>query len=942
MPDSFPMEIQSNQTFHFKQVRPPALAIAPGSVHFTLYATFLPRSGAIQNPVADILVTLTGDSQLLLPANGLEFDDCSGNEVVYFVSSDPRFSVWADGSIHTYSDISSLSLPVNFTLTARNTQNMRSWETTIKLVLQGAQTSPDRQITQKRIYKDGDKTKDWHNIEKPGVTTPLHSVITFPKQPQTSTNGLRRQKRDWVIPPINVPENSRGPFPQMLVSIRSDKDQSKTIRYSITGAGADQPPNEVFSIDPEFGKMFVTKPLDREERSSYHLRAHAVDINGNQVEQPVDLYIFVIDMNDNRPEFKNQVYNGSVEEGSKPGSTVMKVTAHDADDDTTSNGMVHYRILSQTPHSPISNMFTINRESGDIVTVAAGLDRERVAQYTVIVEATDMEGNLNFGLSSTATAIIAITDVNDNPPELTASTFSGEVPENSVNVVVANLTVIDRDQPKSPNWNAVYRIVSGDPSGHFTVRTNPENNDGMVTVVKPVDFEMNRAFMLTVVVSNQAPLANGIQSSLQSTAGVTISVKDVNEPPIFPDNPKLIRFEEGVPAGTTLTTFSANDPDHFMQQVVRYVKLADPANWLTINATNGQISTTAILDRESIYVKNNIYEATFLAADNGSPPASSTGTLQIYLIDVNDNAPALVPREAQICERSSTNSINITAADADTDPNVGPFVFELPNFPSSIKRNWTVSRINGNYARLSLRIQFLESGVYEVPISVSDSGNPPLSNRSVIKVKVCPCDENGDCTTVGAVAAAGLGTGAIIAILICIIILLSMVLLFVVWMKRREKERQTKQLLIDPEDDVRDNILKYDEEGGGEEDQDYDLSQLQQPDSLDHIMNKPPGVRRVDERPIIPESQYPIRPMVPHPGDIGDFINEGLRAADNDPTAPPYDSLLVFDYEGSGSTAGSVSSLNSSSTGDQDYDYLNDWGPRFKKLADMYGGVDDD
>ncbi|TNN25971.1 Cadherin-4 [Liparis tanakae] len=87
----------------------------------------------------------------------------------------------------------------------------------------------------------------------------------------------------------------------------------------------------------------------------------------------------------------------------------------------------------------------------------------------------------------------------------------------------------------------------------------------------PVDFEMNRAFMLTVVVSNQAHLASGIQSALQSTAGVTISVQDVNEAPYFPTNPKHIRFEEGVPAGTSLTTFSAADPDRLqMQQIIRY------------------------------------------------------------------------------------------------------------------------------------------------------------------------------------------------------------------------------------------------------------------------------------------------------------------------------------------------------------------------------------
>lgn len=76
--------------------------------------------------------------------------------------------------------------------------------------------------------------------------------------------------------------------------------------------------------------------------------------------------------------------------------------------------------------------------------------------------------------------------------------------------------------------------------------------------------------MLTVMVSNQAPLASGIQMSFQSTAGVTISVMDINEAPYFPSNHKLIRLEEGVPTGTVLTTFSAVDPDRFMQQAVRW------------------------------------------------------------------------------------------------------------------------------------------------------------------------------------------------------------------------------------------------------------------------------------------------------------------------------------------------------------------------------------
>lgn len=79
----------------------------------------------------------------------------------------------------------------------------------------------------------------------------------------------------------------------------------------------------------------------------------------------------------------------------------------------------------------------------------------------------------------------------------------------------------------------------------------------------------------------------------------------------------------------------------------------------------------------------------------GVPPASGTGTLQIYLLDINDNAPKVFPQEAEICEKPEPNAINITALDGDLNPNAGPFAFELAHRPSDVRKNWTITRISG-------------------------------------------------------------------------------------------------------------------------------------------------------------------------------------------------------------------------------------------------------
>lgn len=161
-----------------------------------------------------------------------------------------------------------------------------------------------------------------------------------------------------------------------------------------------------------------------------------------------------------------------------------------------------------------------------------------------------------------------------------------------------------------------------------------------------------------------------------------------------------------------------------------------------------------------------------------------------------------------------------------------------------------------------------------------------------------------------------------------------MVLLIVATRRRRKQP-----LILEEERDIRENIVRYDDEGGGEEDTEaFDMVALRNLNAI-----RDPGMRR-DVTPDTP-TFYPY-PPAPRPAlkalpdnlVFREFIWERLKDADVDPTAPPYDSLQTYAFEGSGSVAESLSSLESLSTdSDQNYDYLNSWGPRFQKLADLYG-----
>ncbi|XP_059849041.1 B-cadherin-like [Hypanus sabinus] len=815
--------------------------------------------------------------------------NCSEQNGLEFQTDNPSFDVESDGRV-LVSDIPPTN-QTSFTIVAFNKAE-DTWKTAVTVLINGVKVQGSA----------GDKS------DVP--------VFMFPSR--FSHSALRRRKRDWVIPVTKHPENQRGPFPKDLVQIKSDRQRETKVYYSIKGPGADQPPIGVFTINKNDGKIVVHKPLDREERDKYRLTAHALDENGVEVEEAVEVVIEVIDMNDNRPQFILPTFYGKVVEGARPGTAFMNVTATDADEEDNANSIIKYSIESQNPVTPDSQMFTISSTSGLISVLRPGLDRETVDKYTLIVRAADMEGE---GMLTSATVIITVVDANDNAPQFETPSVTVEAPENEVDYDVSRHSVTDADLIYTPAWKANFSITFGNERKQFTIFTDPQNN-GVLRIVKPLDFEKNKQHVVIIEVKNEIPF---VDTMPLSSATVTINVLDVNEAPIFHPETKKEKQPENLPVGSTVTTCKAKDPDTAQEQTVSYRMGSDPAHWFEIEPETGIVKLINPMDRESEFVKDSIYTAMVLASDNGSPPATGTGTILLQLEDINDNPPIATSLLKRVCNEDPV-PVNVTIVDKDIPPNTSPFVVTLVH---GANRNWTIESTENPHVKLLKLRNKIEPNTYEVPLRITDSGTPQLSQVTGLQVEVCDCD-NGACSQ--RIAGAAFGFPGILAILGAILALLILVLLLLLFIR---KKRSVKKEPLLPEEDIRDNVYHYDEEGGGEEDQDYDLSQLHRG------LDARPEVVRNDVAPVLLAPQY--RPRPANPDEIGNFIDENLKTADNDPTAPPYDSLLVFDYEGGGSEAESLSSVNSSnnSDADQDYNHLNDWGPRFRKLAEMYGDGED-
>ncbi|XP_058133556.1 desmocollin-2 isoform X1 [Dasypus novemcinctus] len=681
-------------------------------------------------------------------------------------SSDPDFRILEDGSVYTTKAIVLSQNERNFTVLLSDTENREEKKIVVLLEHQ---------------------TKKRHSKEK----------------------VLSRAKRRWAPIPCSVMENSLGPFPLFLQQIQSDTAQNYTIYYSIRGPGVDQEPQNLFYVERDTGNLFCTRPVDREQYDSFELIAFATTPDGYTPELPLTLLIKIEDENDNYPIFTETTYIFTISENCRIGSTLGQVCAIDKDEPDTMHTRLKYSIIEQMPPSP--TLFTMHPTTGVLTVSSFQLDREVIDKYQLKIKVQDMDGQY-FGLQTTSTCIIHIEDANDNLPTFTRTSYVTSVEENRIDVEILRVTIEDKDLVNTPNWRANYTILKGNENGNFKIVTDPKTNEGVLCVVKPLNYEERQQVVLQIGVVNEAPYTreSGSRSSI-STATVTVNVKNQDEGPECSPLVQTVRIKENVPIGTTNNGYKAYDPERRSNSGIKYKKLNDPKGWVTVAEDSGSITIFRSLDREAEPIKNGIYNITVLASDKDG--RTCTGTLGILLEDVNDNGP-FIPRKTMIICKTTMSSAEIVAVDPDEPINGPPFDFSLGSASDSeVRRMWRLTKINDTAARLSYQND-LPFGPYNVPVKVTDRHGQ--SQVTSLNVYVCDCVTENDCT-LRADARTGngevkLGKWAILAILLGVALLFGILFTLVCGVSGAAKQPK-----VFPDDLAQQNLIVSNTEAPGDD-----------------------------------------------------------------------------------------------------------------------------
>uniref|UniRef100_A0A8C2ULV0 Protocadherin alpha subfamily C, 2 n=1 Tax=Chinchilla lanigera TaxID=34839 RepID=A0A8C2ULV0_CHILA len=532
-----------------------------------------------------------------------------------------------------------------------------------------------------------------------------------------------RQEQRFLILESRMPDSR---FPAEGAS-DLDVGENAELKYKVN-------PNEYFDLDVKRNEedthvleLILKKPLDREEAREHRLVLTATDGGKPELTGTVQLLIKVLDANDNAPEFDKSIYNVRLLENTPKETLVIKLNASDADEGINKE-IVYF--FSNLVLDDVKSKFMINSNSGEI-KVKGELDYENRNLYEINIDAMDRS---SFPLTGHCKVIVKLLDVNDNTPEISITSLFLPIKEDAaMDTVIALISVSDRDSGANGQVTCSLK-----PHIPFKLVSTYKNYYSLV-LESTLDRENISDYKLVVTAQD------GGLPSLWASATVSVEVADVNDnAPAFAQPEYTVFVKENNPPGSHIFTVCARDADAQENALVSYSlverRVGERAlsSYVSVHAESGKVFALQPLDHEEL----ELLQFQVSARDSGVPALGSNVTLQVFVLDENDNAPALLGAQAagavsELVSRSVGAGQVVTkvrAVDADSGYNAW-LSYELHTSASGEPSPFRVGLYTGEIST-ACALDEVDPLRHRLLVLVKDHGEPALTTTATVLVSL--------------------------------------------------------------------------------------------------------------------------------------------------------------------------------------------------------------
>uniref|UniRef100_UPI0037E8C4C0 protocadherin gamma-A11-like n=1 Tax=Semicossyphus pulcher TaxID=241346 RepID=UPI0037E8C4C0 len=472
------------------------------------------------------------------------------------------------------------------------------------------------------------------------------------------------------------------------------------------------------------GELVVADRIDREglcgEKASCILKHELV------LENPLELHritLHINDINDNSPQFNEESINIEIRESADRGARFVIEEAHDAD--VGQNSVQQYSLKKDENFILAADGNTIE------LVLDKELDREKQKEIHLLLTALDGGSPQRSG---TVVIHVTVLDANDNAPVFSQAVYKASLPENSPpDTIVINVSATDADEGINGDVTYDFGHVTEDVKKIFSI----DRKVGEIKVIGAVDYETTSSFEIRVKAKD------GL--GLSSYAKVMISITDVNDnAPVVSLKSLMNPIPEDTTPGTEVGIINVQDRDSETNRQVRCsIQQNVPFKLVPSIKNYYSLVSTGQLDRELV----SDYNITITATDEGSPPLSSSKTVELSVADINDNPPVFEEQSysAYVSENNKPGSTlcSVTARDPDWRQN-GTVIYSLLAGEVNGAPVSSYVSVNGDtgviHAVRSFDYEQFRS--FKVAVIARDNGSPPLSSNVSVSVFISDVNDN--------------------------------------------------------------------------------------------------------------------------------------------------------------------------------------------------------